>query len=206
MVTKTWMLTFAVVVMGLAHSLQAGQQQRVSPHLVRVPAAEVSSKALDSRLLPSGGSVMAVDRNQVFRLEIPGTDFITLVPAVYELNHGNSFADCGLFLLKSGVGPARFLSTLTHERTLPELINCGGVQAVGLMTSDGARPRVLLLYNVYSPHTNLSVGVVLAWAGTSQGYEVDRILDDDHNPVRSIADIRSQLSPASSPPHSTHNQ
>lgn len=203
MVTKARIVGCTLAIVGLAPILPAVPQQRTSAHLVRVPAAEVEKRKakLDSRLLPSGGALLAVDHNQVFRLDLPTGKSIIFVPAVYELNHGNSFADCGIFLLDSGTAPARFLSTLTHERTLPELINCGGVQAMGLMSFDGTRPRVLLLYNIYSPHTNLSVGVVLAWIGTSQTYEVDRILDDDRNPVSSIADIRSQLSPASLPAH-----
>ncbi len=203
MATKAWVCKCTLAMAGLAHVLPAGPPPLAPLHLVRVPAAEIQKRKaqLDSRLLPLGGALVAVDDHQVFRLDLFSGKSIIFVPAVYELKHGSSFADCGIFLLSPGTSPARFLSTLTHEQTLPELINCGGVQAMGLMPADGSRPRVLLLYNIYSPNVNLSAGVALAWDEASQNYKVDRILDDEHEPVSSIADMRAQLSAESSQAH-----
>jgi hypothetical protein len=163
--------------------LVAGAQ---TASLKAVPLSDTANLAnrIPKGLLPSHSSRVSVVQKQVFSLVAAGQPDLLLVPVKFwhdetaqmDPDHMLMPEDrCGLFVMPKG-GTASFVWTDTSDSTIGL---CGGVQAIGMMPQEGARPRLILIYRTYSPPQQKYVATfVLAWDAAKGTFTVEQKATD----------------------------
>jgi len=145
--------------------------------------AEIASVTaqLSPGLLPAHSSEMKVEAKQAFRLSAAGQPDLLLVPVKFwhgepsEIDADHSLVNedrCGLFVVPA-TGAQQFVWTITDKLDLAVGL-CHGLSALGTMLNEGPRPRLIAIYNTYSPpRAEDTVVQVLAWDAASGAYKVD---------------------------------
>jgi hypothetical protein len=127
----------------------------------------------DRNALPKGSSDATFQNGEMFRLRGDNGPALIIAPitfdtAVHRAGQNMRF-DCGVFILDTRKR-VHFARTTPAESTL----DCMGLDAISAMPHEGARPRLLLLYQM-SAHdsTDRSEIAVLTWNSLRQRYDPD---------------------------------
>jgi hypothetical protein len=127
----------------------------------------------DRNALPHGSSDATFQNGEMFLLHADTTESLTIAPiqfdTVVNMSGQHMRFDCGVFVL-DGKKRAHFARTTPATSAL----DCMGLDAAGAMPGEGARPRLLFLYEMDgSSSASRSQVAVLTWNNRRQQYEPD---------------------------------
>lgn len=157
---------------------------------------------LDLKLLPEGAKNLEIEGKQVFNLVNSNTIQLTLVPVRFEIGIQHSIgestiSDCGIYLIPAH-GAGSFIWTIGKEEELSGLVQCTGLQAVGVQSLGDSNPALILIYRAYTVHESFSQPYIFSWDKDSKKYQIDdawdrQIAEESKTPtIRSIRRLMSK--------------
>ena len=169
--TSLVVLAFALLP-SFMHGAQTVTLRAMSP----VQVKEARSH-FDPQQVPEG-MVFEIDPSEAFLLSLPGSKAIAILNITYGLpgysQHGAA-RRCGLSFL-DGQGSSYLVSLIGSKASDP---TCIGLDALGLMTHEGAHPRILAEVRAVAPNGNYGDWpFVLVWDAHASRYALDEKSSD----------------------------
>jgi hypothetical protein len=134
------------------------------------------SASLDKTLLPDGAGKVQVAGKQSFHVQIAGRTDVTLIPVRFSISEpglvqgiNRDTNECGLYLVDAS-GKSRFDKVADSDTD--GLIQCSGVDGVGLAHSPGAHPQVIFIFSAYTVHRSWSDPYLVSWSDNDGRYVI----------------------------------
>lgn len=174
------------------------------PKLVFPSSVELQNikSRLDPKLLPDSAKNLEVESKQVFNLVNANEVQLTLIPVRFEIGIPNplgeaTISNCGLYLIPAN-GAGNFIWTVGKDKEIAGLVQCTGVQAVGLQSVTDSNPALIFIYHAFTAHESFSEPYVFSWDKNSKAYQIDddwnRRIDEQQIKVLTIKSIKQLMS------------
>jgi len=133
----------------------------------------------DKTLLPDGaGNIQAAGR-QSFHVQIAGRTEVSVIPIRFSISEEGLVQgisrvtnECGVYLVDAS-GKGRFDRVADSDNA--GLIQCGGVEGVGLAHRPGPHPQVILIFGAYTVHRSWSDPYLVSWSDSDGRYVVEEL-------------------------------
>ncbi len=111
------------------------------------------SNSLDRKLLPDSSRGVEIENKQVFDLVSQTATLLTIVPVRFQItgeefngDENKDLRECGVYIIPEQ-GKSYFIWTLDGTTDGPSgVIQCSGIDAVGLQPVPGSSPAIILIY------------------------------------------------------------
>lgn len=172
---------------------------RQTGRLLRLQQTEVQAirNRLDRDLLPDGAKNLAMEEKQVFNLISKDAIDLVLAPVKFDVPSDSimgkgtgSATGCGLYVLPKGE-KARFAWIVGKEEELSGLVQCSGLQAMGLQEMGDTYPELILIYEEHTVHDTFSQAYAFSWDTESRSYVDDKEWDERIAAEREPPTVRS---------------
>ncbi len=140
-----------------------------STSFVRLPYGTVSINQFNLTLIPNLKR-LEIDTEQSIMLHVSGTPDIKIVPIDYSVAVAQSPEErCGMYFM-SEKGVQSFIEIIGEEYDW----DCGNLQAIGTMSDNSSRPRLITVYRTVAPSGAVSDNsYILSWNSQKNSYELN---------------------------------
>ena len=164
-------------------------------HLAKIPESSVNPKDLNWRSIPALGPTL-IEHGQLFVLHATHLPDLTVIPVTFlsDISDGPGLR-CGVYFLTQG-GLESFVRVVGDD-LYPW--RCAGPQAVGMMTDQSSRPRLIFMFFAYNGPSNQEnpTPFILSWSEGKKIYELDKVqtqwIFDQSGPSSTVAQVRRLL-------------